>query len=146
MYRDIAKLILYRDLGEDSILVRLADIARDCKEGRPKESLLRRTNAEIKRILDLSTVCGFDENLWQCYLTWVLMTNENSFTRTCERVGATEGGSVNRFAESDFAVFHQLFQPYKLTLQRRPSQIRYNILLFPAVPLLWQSPYPSFFH
>ena len=109
MNRILPHLILYSDLGEDSILVRLADIARDCKEGRPKESLLRRTNAEIKRILDLSTVCGFDENLWQCYLTWVLMTNDNSFTRTCERVGATEGGSVNHFAENDFAVFYQLF-------------------------------------
>jgi predicted AAA+ superfamily ATPase len=36
------------------------------------------------------------------------MTNENSFTRTCERVGAGEG-SVNHFAKSDFAVFRRLF-------------------------------------
>ena len=36
------------------------------------------------------------------------MTNENSFTRTCERVGAGEG-SVNRFARNDFAVFRRLF-------------------------------------
>ena len=109
MNRILPHLILYSDLGPDSILVRLAEIIQECKEGGAKEPLLQRTNAEVKRILDLSTACGFDENLWQCYLAWVLMTNENSFTRTCERVGATEGGSVNRFAESDFAVFHQLF-------------------------------------
>ena len=109
MNRLLPHLILYSDLGKDSILVRLAEIVRDCKNGGAKESLLQRTNAEVKRILDLSTACGFDENLWQCYLTWVLMTNDNSFTRTCERVGITEGGSVNRFAENDFAVFHQLF-------------------------------------
>ena len=109
MNRILPHLILYSDLGPDSILVRLAEIIRECKTGGAKEPLLLRANAEVKRILDLSTACGFDENLWQCYLTWVLMTNENSFTRTCERVGATEGGSVNRFAESDFAVFHQLF-------------------------------------
>ena len=109
MNRLLPHLILYSDLGKDSILVRLAEIVRDCKNGGAKESLLQRTNAEVKRILDLSTTCGFDENLWQCYLTWVLMTNDNSFTRTCERVGITEGGSVNRFAENDFAVFHQLF-------------------------------------
>ena len=29
-----------------------------------------------------STVCGFDKNLWHCYLTWLLVTNRNSFTHT----------------------------------------------------------------
>lgn len=108
MNRILPHLILYSDLGEDSILVRLAEIVRDCKNGGATEELLRRAYAQVKRILDLSTVCGFDENLWQCYLTWVLMTNDNSFTRTCERVGAREG-SVNCFAENDFSVFHRLF-------------------------------------
>ncbi|WP_298035348.1 ATP-binding protein [uncultured Dysosmobacter sp.] len=109
MYREIAHLLLYSDLGEDSILVRLADILRDWEQGGcDRDALIRRIYAQIKRILDLSTDCGFDENLWQCYLTWVLMTNENSFTRTCERLGASEG-SVNGFAVSDFAVFHRLF-------------------------------------
>lgn len=109
MYREIAHLLLYSDLGEDSILVRLADILRDWEQGGcGRDALVRRVYAEIKRILDLSTVCGFDENLWQCYLTWVLMTNRNSFTVTCERVGASEG-SVNSFAKNDFAVFQRLF-------------------------------------
>lgn len=109
MYREIAHLLLYSDLGEDSILACLADILRDWERGGcARDALIRRIYAQIKRILDLSTDCGFDENLWQCYLTWVLMTNENSFTRTCERVGASEG-SVNGFAKNDFAVFHRLF-------------------------------------
>ncbi len=109
MYRDIAHLLLYGDLGEDSILLSLADIIRDWdEENCGKDVLIRRTYAQIKRILDLSTVCGFDGNLWHCYLTWVLMTNQNSFTLTCERVGASEG-SVNHFAKNDFAVFRRLF-------------------------------------
>ncbi len=109
MNRLLSHLILYSDLGQDSILVRLAEIIRDSRDGGAQEALMQRTYAQIKRILDLSTACGFDENLWQCYLTWVLMTNDNSFTRTCERTGATEGGSVNHFAKNDFSVFHQLF-------------------------------------
>ena len=109
MYREISHLLLYSDLGEDSILVRVADILRDWEQGGcDRDALIRRIYAQIKRILDLSTACGFDENLWQCYLTWVLMTNRNSFTMTCERVGASEG-SVNHFAKSDFAVFRRLF-------------------------------------
>ncbi len=109
MYRDIAHLLLYSDLGEDSILLSLADIVRDWdEENCGKDVLIRRTYAQIKRILDLSTICGFDGNLWHCYLTWVLMTNQNSFTLTCERVGASVG-SVNHFAKNDFAVFRRLF-------------------------------------
>jgi len=109
MYRVISRLLLYSDLGENEILVCLARILRDWEKGESdREELIGRINAQVKRLLDLSTQCGFDENLWQCYLTWLLMTNRNSFTQTCERVGASEG-SVNAFAKSDFALFRQLF-------------------------------------
>ena len=109
MYRELASLLLYSDLGDDEILVRLAEILHDWENGScEKTTLIRRIHAEVKRLLDLATVCGFDHNLWHCYLTWLLMTNENSFTRTCERVGAGEG-SVNHFARNDFAVFRRLF-------------------------------------
>ena len=108
MYHAISRLLLYSDLGENEILVCLARILRDWERGTcDRDQLVGRINAQVKRLLDLSTACGFDENLWQCYLTWLLMTNRNSFTQTCERVGACEG-SVNDFARSDFAVFHQL--------------------------------------
>ena len=108
MYREISHLLLFSDLGEDEILVQLAQIFRDWESGTcDRDALIGRIYAQIKRLLDLATACGFDENLWQCYLTWLLMTNENSFTRTCERVGAGEG-SVNIFAKQDFAVFRRL--------------------------------------
>ena len=109
MHRELSHLLLFSDLGEDEILVRLADIFRDWEAGnRDRDELIRRIYGQIKRILDLSTVCGFDKNLWHCYLTWLLVTNRNSFTQTCERVGAGDG-SVNHFAKNDFAVFHRLF-------------------------------------
>ena len=108
MYRELAHLLLYSDLGEDAILVRLADIFRDWENGEDRDALTGRIYAQIKRLLDLSTACGFDENLWQCYLTWLLMTNQNSFTQTCERVGAGDG-SVNHFVREDLAVFRRLF-------------------------------------
>ena len=110
MYRETAKLLLYSNLGEDAILSRLADIFRDWEaDAADKPALISRIYAEVKRLLDLATVYGFNHNLWQNYLTFLLMTNENSFSLTCERVGATEGGSVNHFAKADFAVFKRLF-------------------------------------
>ena len=109
MYRELSHLLLFSDLGDDEILVRLAEIFRDWKRGNAdRDELVARIYAQIKRLLDLATACGFDENLWQCYLTWLLMTNSNSFTQTCERVGAGDG-SVNHFVRNDLAVFRRLF-------------------------------------
>lgn len=132
MYRYVSKLIVYRELPEDSILKKLAGIFEDFdwykdnvlsdsstfsasklaeiqdKKHISKESLITRIYAEIKKLLDLSTDYGFDDNLWHNYLTFVMITNENSFTLTSEKVGANDG-SVNHFAMNDFAIFKELF-------------------------------------
>jgi len=109
MYREISNLIVYSDLGEDSILLRLAQIWRDWELGSSsRDDLVRRIYRQVKRLLDVATQYGFDTNLWQDYLTFVLLTNENSFTLTAERVGAGDG-SVNHFIRHDFDVFQKLF-------------------------------------
>ena len=109
MYRETSKLLLYSNLGEDSILLRLSGIFFDWEQQKcEKSALIRRIYVEIKRILDLATTYGFNTNLWHNYLTFVLITNENSFSLTCERVGASEG-SVNHFAKADFRIFKNLF-------------------------------------
>lgn len=109
MYRETSNLLLYSDLGENAILTNLANVFRDFHEKTAdKPSLIRRIYAEIKRLLDLATKYGFDKNLWQNYLTFLLITNENSFSLTAERVGAREG-SVNHFAKNDFRIFRNLF-------------------------------------
>ena len=120
MYRETAKLILYRNLGEDSILVKLSDIFKrfDSCHYRSEE-LITDIYCEVKKLLDLATTYGFDKNLWHNYLTFVLITNENSFSMTCEKVGANDG-NVNHFAKNDFQVFmnlfHYNFRPIEETL------------------------------
>ena len=109
MYREVAKLILYRDLGEDSILLKLSGIFEDFEVGtESKARLITRIYEQMKALLDTATVYGFDKNLWHNYLTFILLTNENSFSITCEKVGANEG-TVNHFAKADFKVFKNLF-------------------------------------
>lgn len=109
MYKDIAKLVLYRDLGKDSILMRLSDIFEDFELKRCESAeLCARIYDEIKRLLDLATIYGFDTNLWHNYLAFILITNENSFSITCEKVGANDG-TVNYFARNDFKIFKRLF-------------------------------------
>lgn len=109
MFREVSKLILYRDLGEDSILKQLADIFKrfDSCHYR-QEELITDIYCQVKALLDLATTYGFDKNLWHNYLTFVLITNENSFSMTSEKVGRNEG-TVNHFAKNDFNVFMKLF-------------------------------------
>ena len=109
MYRETSKLLLYSNLGEDSILLKLAGIFCDWEHRAcDKSELIGRIYAQVKRLLDVATLYGFDNNLWHNYLTFLLMTNENSFTLTSERMGASEG-SVNHFARADFRIFKRLF-------------------------------------
>jgi predicted AAA+ superfamily ATPase len=105
----VSKLLLYSNLGEDAILTRMSRIFQDWKAGNTsRECLTQRIFREVKRLLDLATEFGFDTNLWQNYLTYLLMTNENSFTLTCERAEIQEG-SVNHFAKNDLEIFRQLY-------------------------------------
>ncbi len=109
MYRDIAKLVLYRNLGENSILMKLSGIFEDFDRGDcPNAELVARIYDQIKRLLDLATDYGFDINLWHNYLAFILITNENSFSMTSEKVGANDG-TVNYFAKNDFKIFKKLF-------------------------------------
>ena len=109
MYKEIPGLVLYRDLGEDSILYRMSEIFHDKDYGLASdEELVSRIYQQIKRLLDVATSYGFNRNLWQDYLAFLLITNENSFTLTCEKVGAGDG-TVNSFAKNDYAIFLKLF-------------------------------------
>jgi len=70
--------------------------------------LITRIYEQMKALLDTATMYGFDKNLWHNYLTFILLTNENSFSMTSEKVGANDG-TVNHFAKADFKVFKNLF-------------------------------------
>lgn len=110
MYKIVSRLLIYGEMSKESILMELSDIIRNMDEGRQtKEELLTRTLTQIKHLLQVATDYGFDTNLWHNYLTFLLITNENPFSITCEKIGAREG-SVNHFARSDFKAFGELFK------------------------------------
>ena len=109
MYKIVSRLLIYGDMPKDTILMELADIIRKAdNKSQTREELITRTFTQIKHLLQVATDYAFDKNLWQNYLTFLLITNENPFSITCEKVGANEG-SVNYFAKSDFRAFMELF-------------------------------------
>ena len=110
MYRDIAKLIMYGDIDEDCILYQMGVIFREFEEGTQSNAvLIRKVYTQIKRLLTVATDFGFDKNLWHNYLAYFLITNENPFSITCEKIGANDG-SVNHFARNDFSAIKNLFE------------------------------------
>ena len=93
MYRLTSKLIVYREIGEDSILMQLSQVCREFDRGNyDKEALTGRILDQIHRLLDLATRYGFNKNL----------------TLVSEKTGANEG-SVNHFVKNDLRVFKKLF-------------------------------------
>ena len=116
MYRLISKLVIYKSLGDDCLLFRLADVIKNYDfhsnmEGinvYEKEEAVSQIYSIIHELLELATDYGFNQNLWHNYLAYLLATAENPFSMTCEKVGAKEG-SVNQFAKNDFKIFKALF-------------------------------------
>lgn len=109
MYKLVSKLVIYRNIGKDSILFRMADICRDFDSGNYEPAhLTDRILDEIHDLMDVSTAYGFDRNLWQNYLAYLIAMTENPFTLVSEKNGSVEG-TVNDFAMNDFAIFKQLF-------------------------------------
>lgn len=109
MYNIVSKLVIYGDMPKDSILMELSEIIREFETTEyQKDEIITKFYHQVKRILEVGTDYGFDDNLWHNYLTYILITSENPFSITCEKVGASDG-SVNEFAKNDFKAFKELF-------------------------------------
>ena len=74
MYKETAGLMMYGQLGKDSILMKLSDLFEQTEHdtGRSREELVRAIYDQVYRLLELSTTYGFDNNLWQCYIAFLL--------------------------------------------------------------------------
>ncbi len=116
MYRLISKLVVYKKLDKDSILVKLAETIKKLEyllkheklDDIEKETIISEIYTLMNELLDVATVNGFNDNLWQNYLAYLLVSMENPFSITCEKSGAREG-TVNIFAKADFKIFKELF-------------------------------------
>lgn len=109
MHKLVSKLIVYRNLPADNILMPLAEVCAQVECGSyNKEEVIGKVYDQIHKLLDIATVYGFNKNLWHNYLTYLLVSVETPFAITCEKEGACEG-SVNALALNDFAIFKALF-------------------------------------
>ena len=101
------KLILYRELEEGKVFKDFTWVMEHYKDA-GKEKLQALCYGCIHGLAELSVSHGFEGNLWQDYLTFLMVNNENAYSISCEMKGAIEG-SINRLALHDFEIFKELF-------------------------------------
>ncbi len=125
------ELMLYRNMEDGQILSEMtrllneADGQEEIPEDRREEmrdSLAKITN----QLVELAVSHGFTGNLWQAYLTWLLVNDENAYSKECEIVGEIPG-SINEIALHDFEIFKEAFdydlQPLLDALAEEPLSI-----------------------
>ncbi len=129
MYRQLSRLVVYRNIDRNSILFSVADAMEAYEKGSAgKEETIGCFYEQIHRLLDVATKYGFDGNLWQNYLAFLLAMTETPFGLVCEKKGAPEG-SVNEFATADFEIFKSLFH-YDFSVWERELGIRcFSVIL-----------------
>lgn len=109
MDRIISNLVLYGKDDNGKILRNLQELYKNFRTSSTSNEEIRQGLSNIvKEILEISTDFGFEENLWQSYLTFLLITDENPFTLVTERKGFKEG-SVEKIVKNDLNVFYKLF-------------------------------------
>ncbi|MBP3617155.1 MAG: ATP-binding protein [Lachnospiraceae bacterium] len=109
MYSKIARLIVYKEIADADILNGIAECIYVYERGEiDNTQAVEWLYRQVHKLLDLATAYGFDENLWQAYLAYLLAMTETPFSLLCEKNGAADG-SVNTLVKNDFAIIRDLF-------------------------------------
>ena len=103
------ELMLYKNMEYGEILKDITFLIDNYEsEFYNKEDLRGLLFDCINELLELSVSHGFEGNLWHTYLTFLLASDENAYSISCEIVGEIEG-SLNEIALHDFAIFKEMF-------------------------------------
>ena len=95
------ELLLYTE-KEDSLLCKFSYIFR--KDNVEKKELYYC----LSNLVKFGANHGFYGNLWHCYITYIMVYNENPYSVDCEMKGNT-GGTFDELAIHDFAILKELF-------------------------------------
>ncbi len=105
----IDDLILYRDLPESALLTDMMHVFQTVGEkGEAPGEMRAQFYSCMHSLVDLAGRYGLEGNLWQDYLTLLLVSHENAFSTSCEIRGSRKG-SLLALAKHDYSIFIQLF-------------------------------------
>ncbi|MBO5291986.1 MAG: ATP-binding protein [Lachnospiraceae bacterium] len=103
------ELLVYKELEDGDLFFDMAwlmeEYADDYYNIEDKRALLYEC---IHELLDMAGHMGFYGNLWHCYLTNLLVNNENTYSLACEITGAVEG-TINDAVLHDFTILKEFY-------------------------------------
>lgn len=105
------ELIVYKDFSEEEgrLLYDMAWLMAHFKdEFYNREDMAGLLYDCIHRLLEMAGNHGFYGNLWHCYLTNLLVNNENSYSLACEIRGEVEG-TINQAVLHDIQIFKEFY-------------------------------------
>ena len=103
------ELMLYKNMEYGEILRDMTFLIENSESEYYNREDLRSLLFEcVNALLELSVSHGFEGNLWHTYLTYLLASDENAYSTSCEIVGEVDG-SINQIALHDFEIFKELF-------------------------------------
>lgn len=100
------ELIIYKEPAEGTLLCDMVWLMDRYRSGDGKCRPLFYDC--MHRLLEMAAQHGFSGNLWHCYLTNLLVNNENSYSMACEMRGEVEG-SINQLVLHDIAIYKDFF-------------------------------------
>ena len=105
MRKLISKLILF---GKDFHLLNEIAYALKAKEENNREEFEIIIRQSLREIIDIAVKYGFYGNIWQDYITYLMLTDENPFTLNCERCSKVNE-SLAALAKNDLEILRKLF-------------------------------------
>ena len=103
------ELILYRNFEEGELLKDMVWLMENYQnEYYNKEDKQGLCYTNIHRLLEMAGHYGFSGNLWHCYLTNLLVNNENSYSKSCEIRGEIDG-TINQAVLHDITIIKEFF-------------------------------------
>ena len=104
------QLMLYKNMEHGELLQNMTFLMENCaNEYYNKEDLVGLLFECINELLEMTASHGFEGNLWQNYLTFLLANDENAYSTACEVVGEVNG-SINQIALHDLQIFRELYE------------------------------------
>ena len=102
-------LILYKNLEHGKLFYDFTWIMENYNsEYYNKEDIEALLFECLNQLMEVAVSHGFEGNLWHCFLTFLLVNNENAYSKACEIRGEVEG-SINQIALHDFSIIKQYF-------------------------------------
>lgn len=110
-----AELILYRDLAKEDLFSKMTGLIASHEEGgldslekAEEERLEDQICDAVRDLIELAERCGFDGNLWHCYLADLLVNAENAYSLACE-LREEPSGTIRELVSRDFEILKFYF-------------------------------------